>query len=104
MAARLAKVQGHGWAWLVAEQDGEVTGYADFAQFRDRSAYRFSAEDSIYVRNDIRGQGVGKALVAELLTRAEAAASGRSSRWWETATMSAPSACTSRWGSASAGC
>ncbi len=73
MASRLAKVQDHGWAWLVAEQDGEVTGYAYYAQFRDRSAYRFSAEDSIYIRDDIRGQGVGKALVAVLLDRAEAA-------------------------------
>jgi phosphinothricin acetyltransferase len=72
MAARLHKVQEHGWAWLVAEQEGEVVGYAYFAQLRDRSAYRFSAEDSIYIRDDIRGQGVGKALVAALLERAEA--------------------------------
>ena len=42
-------------------------------QLRDRSAYRFSAEDSIYVREDVRGQGVGKALVARLLEIAEAA-------------------------------
>lgn len=73
MAERLAKVQGQGWAWLVAEEQGQVQGYAYFTQLRDRSAYRFSAEDSIYVRDDIRGQGVGKALVAELLARAETA-------------------------------
>ncbi len=73
MTARLAKVQDHGWAWLVAEQDGQVVGFAYYAQFHNRSAYRFSAEDSIYVRDDIRGQGVGKALVAALLDRAEAA-------------------------------
>jgi phosphinothricin acetyltransferase len=73
MAARLAKVQGAGWAWLVAEApDGTVQGYAYFTQIRDRSAYRFSAEDSVYVRNDVRGQGVGKALVDGLLERAEA--------------------------------
>ncbi len=72
MAARLAKVQGAGWAWLVGEEAGEVLGYAYYAQLRDRSAYRFSAEDSIYVRNDVRGQGLGKALVAALLPRAEA--------------------------------
>ncbi len=72
MANRLEKVCQHGWAWLVAEQEGQVQGYAYFAQLRDRSAYRFSAEDSVYVRNDIRGQGVGKALVADLLIRAEA--------------------------------
>jgi phosphinothricin acetyltransferase len=73
MAERLAKVQGQGWAWLVAEDQGEVQGYAYFAQLRDRSAYRYSAEDSVYIRDDIRGQGVGKALVAALLARAEAA-------------------------------
>jgi L-amino acid N-acyltransferase YncA len=73
MANRLARVQGHGWAWLVAEDGGEVKGYAYYAALRDRSAYRFSAEDSIYVRDDVRGQGVGKALVAALLQRAEAA-------------------------------
>ncbi|NGM22343.1 N-acetyltransferase [Roseomonas stagni] len=70
MAARVAKVQDAGWAWLVAELDGTVMGYAYFNQFRDRSAYRFAAEDSIYVRDDVRGQGVGKALVEALLARA----------------------------------
>ncbi|MBX9701717.1 MAG: GNAT family N-acetyltransferase [Acetobacteraceae bacterium] len=73
MAARVAKVQGQGWPWLVAaEDDGAVVGFAYVAQFRDRSAYRYAGEDSVYVRDDQRGQGVGKALVAELLKRAEA--------------------------------
>ena len=72
MAARLHKVQEHGWAWLVAEQDDQVVGYAYFTQLRDRSAYRFSAEDSIYVRDDVRGQGVGKALVSALIDHATA--------------------------------
>lgn len=72
MAARLAKVQGAGAAWLVAEEHGRVLGFAYYAQIRDRSAYRFTAEDSIYVREEVRGQGVGKALVAALLDRAEA--------------------------------
>lgn len=73
MTARLAKVQGSGCAWLVAEDEaGRILGFGYFSQYRDRSAYRYCAEDSVYVRNDIRGQGVGKALVAELLARAEA--------------------------------
>lgn len=73
MAARVAKVQDQGFAWLVAvDATGEVLGYGYFAPFRPRSAYRFTAEDSVYVRDDIRGQGVGKALVTELLARAEA--------------------------------
>jgi phosphinothricin acetyltransferase len=74
MARRFAHVTGNGWAWLVAEApDGTVLGYAYHAPFRDRSAYRHTAEDAIYVRDDVRGQGVGKALVEALLKRAEAA-------------------------------
>jgi L-amino acid N-acyltransferase YncA len=72
MARRIAAVQDQGWPWLVAaEDDGPILGFAYLAQFRPRSAYRFSGEDSVYVRDDIRGQGVGKALVAALLRRAE---------------------------------
>ncbi|WP_043363793.1 GNAT family N-acetyltransferase [Belnapia sp. F-4-1] len=74
MARRLAQVQERGWAWLVAEaEEGEgrgIIGFAYYAQLRDRSAFRHAAEDSIYVRNDVRGQGVGKALVKALLDRA----------------------------------
>jgi phosphinothricin acetyltransferase len=74
MQARFERVTGQGWAWLVAEApDGTVLGYAYHAPFRDRSAYRHTAEDAIYVRDDVRGQGVGKALVEALLARAEAA-------------------------------
>jgi phosphinothricin acetyltransferase len=74
MAARLARIRDNGWAWLVAEApDGTLLGYAYYEQFRDRSAYRHCAENAIYVRDDVRGQGVGKALVQALLDRAEAA-------------------------------
>ena len=62
-----------GWAWLVATDATGVLGYAYYAQIRDRTAYRFTAEDSIYVREDVRGQGVGKALVLRLLGAAEQA-------------------------------
>ena len=58
---------------LVATDETGVLGYAYYAQIRDRSAYRFTAEDSIYVREDVRGQGVGKALVLKLLADAERA-------------------------------
>jgi len=73
MAARLARVRARGQPWLVAEEEGRVLGYAYYAPFRDRSAYRHTAEDAIYVRDDVRGQGVGKALVQALLERAEVA-------------------------------
>jgi len=70
MGSRLAKVQSSGCAWLVAEQDDVVVGYGYFAPFHVRSAYRFTAEDSIYVSDDQRGMGVGKALLQALLDRA----------------------------------
>ena len=68
MARRMDRVLGSAWPWLVAEaEDGALLGYAYATQFRDRAAYRFVCEDSIYIRHDARGQGVGKALLAALL-------------------------------------
>ena len=73
LTARFEAGTGRGWAWLVAADETGVLGYAYYAQIRDRTAYRFTAEDSIYVREDVRGQGVGKALVLRLLAEATAA-------------------------------
>jgi len=67
MAGRVAKVQSRGWPWLVAERDGSVIGYAYTAQFRDRAAYRFAGEDSIYIHPDEMGAGVGGALLDALI-------------------------------------
>ncbi len=72
ISARLHAVTGRGWSWLVATDATGVLGYAYFQQFRDRSAYRFTAENSVYVRQDVRGQGVGKQLVVRLLADADA--------------------------------
>ena len=73
LTARFRGIAERGWSYLVAADQTGVLGYAFYAQYRDRSAYRYTAEDSIYVRDDVRGQGVGKALVARLLQEAEAA-------------------------------
>ena len=70
---RFAAGTKQGWSWLVASDATGVQGFAYYAQIRDRTAYRFTAEDSIYVREDVRGQGVGKALVQHLLVEAEQA-------------------------------
>jgi L-amino acid N-acyltransferase YncA len=67
MSERFAKVLKQGCSWLVATDATGVLGFAYYTQFRDRSAYRFCAEDSVYVREDVRGQGVGKALVSRLI-------------------------------------
>jgi len=70
MEQRWHKVVGNGWSWLVAEDATGILGYGLYQQFRERTAYRFTAEDSLYVRDDVRGQGVGKALVTALITAA----------------------------------
>ena len=73
MSRRLEKgVQG-GYCWLVAADETGILGFAYYGPFRERAAYRRTVEDSIYVREDVRGQGVGKALVAELIERASQA-------------------------------
>jgi phosphinothricin acetyltransferase len=74
MAERVAKVLDAGAPWLVARSEaGEMLGYAYASQFRDREAYRFACENSIYIRHDRRGQGIGRALLALLITAAERA-------------------------------
>ena len=73
MARRRDDVIGKGLPWLVAEQDGEVIGYAYANHFRPRRAYRFCLEDSIYLHPDARGRGVGRVLLAELIAHCEAA-------------------------------
>jgi phosphinothricin acetyltransferase len=70
MTERYQRVVGRGWTWLVSSDPTGVLGFAYYAQFRDRSAYRFTAENSIYIRDDVRGQGVGKALGARLIETA----------------------------------
>lgn len=62
-----------GRAWIVAADPTGLLGFAYFDLYRARSAYRYTAENSVYVREDVRGQGVGKALVARLLEDARKA-------------------------------
>ena len=73
MTARMAKVLDAGWPWLVAEKDGAICGYAYAAQFRDRTAYATTCENSIYVAAAAHGQGIGKALMTALCDAACAA-------------------------------
>jgi L-amino acid N-acyltransferase YncA len=73
MTARHADVLAKGLPFLVAELDGQVLGYAYCQWFKPRPAYRFSAEDSIYLHPDASGQGLGKALLTALCAQAETA-------------------------------
>lgn len=58
-----------GWPFLVAEADGCVVGYSYATQFRDRAAYRFTCENSIYVHPEWTGRGIGKGLLRALVER-----------------------------------
>jgi L-amino acid N-acyltransferase YncA len=58
--------------YVVADVDGAVAGYGYCAPYRTRSAYRFALEDSVYVRPDAHGRGIGRALLAELIRCCEA--------------------------------
>jgi L-amino acid N-acyltransferase len=56
----------------VTERDGEVIAWASLSPFHRRAAYRNSVENSIYVRHDLHKQGLGSALLADLIARARA--------------------------------
>ena len=73
MAARRADVLAKGLPYLVAEEAGLVLGFAYCNWFKPRPAYRFSAEDSIYVADAARGRGLGRQLLEALAMQAEAA-------------------------------
>jgi L-amino acid N-acyltransferase YncA len=59
--------------WLVAVDREEVRGFAYACRHRERAAYRWAADVSVYVAEGARGVGVGRALYAELLERLRAA-------------------------------
>src|SRR5690606_10564897 len=72
MAARMRRVLDAGCPWLLARDEGGAPlGYAYAAQFHPRAGYRYACEDSIYLRHDCRGQGIGSLLLAELIARCE---------------------------------
>ena len=70
---KITEVVGRSWPFVVAARDEEIVGYAYATQFRDRAAYAHTCENSVYVRADAIGQGVGVALMTALIDRAEAA-------------------------------
>jgi phosphinothricin acetyltransferase len=65
MADRIRAVTAR-YPWLVCESGGVVLGYAYASRHRERAAYRWSVDASVYVREDARGWGVGRALYAAL--------------------------------------
>ena len=72
MRRRHAEVTTQGFPYLVAEEQGEILGYGYCSLYRTRSAYRYTLEDSIYVKAGRQGKGIGKAILKELIARCAA--------------------------------
>jgi L-amino acid N-acyltransferase YncA len=74
MARRQQALLGRNYPYLVAERSGMVVGYAYAGPYRDRRAYDWSVEDSIYIAPEFHGRGIGRLLLARLVSAAEEAA------------------------------
>ncbi len=72
MNARMADVAAAGYPWLVAEQDGELIGYAYASRWKARAAYRYSVEVSVYLHPEYGGGGWGTRLYSELFSQLRA--------------------------------
>lgn len=70
-ANKIAAITTQGHPFLVAEADGGLLGYAYATPFRDRPAYARTCENSIYIRADALGRGIGSTLIAALVDAAE---------------------------------
>ena len=73
MTRRFRTLRDGGYPYLVAEIEGEIAGYAYAGPYRARPAYHWTVEDSIYVAPRSHRRGVGRALIEQLITEAEAA-------------------------------
>ena len=72
MRRRRADLLARGFPYLVAEAGGTVLGYAYAGPYRPRAAYRDTAENSVYLRPDAAGQGIGTRLLTALIAECEA--------------------------------
>ena len=73
MATRIGQVADAGLPWLVAERAGVVVGFAYAAPWKERSAYRYSVECTVYLAPGLEGRGIGSALYSALFERLEQA-------------------------------
>jgi L-amino acid N-acyltransferase YncA len=71
MAQRIEKLNRR-FPWLVDEVDGTVRGYAHASPHREKAAYRWAVEVTVYIHADHRGKGVGRGLYLELFDRLRA--------------------------------
>jgi len=71
MRRRRADILGKSLPYLVAEDNGSVIGYAYAGTYRPRAAYRDTVENSVYIRHDRIGRGIGKRLLDALIRECE---------------------------------
>lgn len=71
MRRRFDEVTRQGLPYLAAEEGGQVLGYGYCTLYRTRSAYRYTLEDSVYVKDGQLGKGIGKAVLGALIERCE---------------------------------
>lgn len=71
MRSRFRALNGQSFPYIVAEREGRVLGYSYAGPYRTRSAYRFTIENSVYVDRQCARQGIGRALLSELIVQCE---------------------------------
>lgn len=71
MAIRLNKLRTAGLPWFVAVDEERVLGYCYLSFYRERYAYRFTLEDSVYIDAQYQGRGIGRLLLSRAIVWAE---------------------------------
>lgn len=72
MAEKFAHLVALGHPLIVVDMGGVAVGYAYASFYRPRAAYRFTCEDSLYLHPEVRGRGIGRVLLTELLAQSQA--------------------------------
>lgn len=67
MRARFRLITSARYPYFVAVADGKVAGYAYASEYRSRPGYRYTVENSVYVKSGCRGYGAGRALLAQVI-------------------------------------
>ena len=69
ISSRIENMLSESLPWIVVESNNSVVGYAYATKWKTRSAYRFSVESTVYIKNNFVGNGLGSLLYKELLSK-----------------------------------